>query len=393
MIRRRTRTCRRHRLPLLSSLRSCSLPALWLGLLLTHVGCSSVGLTSAAFNSDGPIWLRGQNPKFAGQTHERAASGKAQELIVRAVEQYAAGKLKAALAAVREARHADPRQTVTLQMEAQICLDVGDRQGYLEALRGVVLASPQSARLNNAVGRLLVQAGEFEEGVAALKKAVSLSPHAPEHALELAAAYFGQGQADNAANVLSEALERTPHDTSLPIALARLHESSGNWKSAARYYEMVMEWDPANPRWQRQLARSLYQLGEYERACRHFAGSFAFEDTQISLAEYIQYGDACLRIGQAVQAQQAFDEVARRSPYRLKEIEVLRGFCALNQGDTTRAKGILNTALTYWPEDGTLREAIKLCDGNVREEWHATTSVKPGPDRTTALQGRRNACN
>jgi tetratricopeptide (TPR) repeat protein len=291
-----------------------------------------------------------------------AASEQTRALIRRALEQYRTGELDAALSSVRAARRADPHLAVTLQMEAQICLDRGDREGYLRSLRSVVLASPQSARLQSAVGRLLVQAGQFEEGVAALKTAIALSPQTSEYVRDLAAAHLSRGQIETAADVLAQALEQTPDDELLAIALARLHESRENWESAAFYYEVALKNDPENLVWRRQLARSLYQLGEYDRASRQFADCLADDGSAISLAEHVQYGDACLRIGDFARAEHVFDQVARCSQYRLKEIELLRGFCALNQGRTTHAKGIFNTALFYWPEDKTLREAISLCD-------------------------------
>ncbi len=362
MIRCRAQNHRRRRPTLRSSLRALGALATSLGLLLTHVGCSSIGKAPFVCSGDRLAVLRGQAPERDERSGEHPTNERAQALIQHALEQYGSGELDAALEAVRAARRADPHLAVTLQMEAQICLDRGDREGYLRSLRAVVLANPQSARLHNVVGRMLVQAGIFEEGVAALKQAIVLSPHSPEYARDLAAAYFSHQQTDAAAEVLVQAIEQTPHDKSLPIALARLHESSENWESAAFYYEMALKNDPENLIWHRQLARSLYQLGEYERATQHFADCFAHDGSVFSLAEHIEYGDACLRIGEFAQAQHVFDKVARRSQYRLKEVELLRGFCALNQGHATHAKGILNTALFYWPEDETLREVLSLCD-------------------------------
>ena len=77
--------------------------------------------------------------------------------------------------------------------------------------------------------------------------------------------------------------------------------------------------------------------------------------------ERIEYGDACLRLKRYDQAQTIFDEISAGSSKGLKEVELLRGLCALYRGQTTHAKGILNTALTHWPQDEDLMQVLELC--------------------------------
>ena len=205
------------------------------------------------------------------------------------------------------------------------------------------------------MGKLFVQAGKYEEGLRALRRAVKLSPHKPQFAKDIAAAYVSQKNDQAAVKVLSESVKLNPQDKSLPISLARLLESTENWKQAAYYYDRAVRKDPANHFCRRQLARCQYHLGKYQESSKTYALCLKQHQKNFVVNDYIQFGDACLQIGNYKQAESIFNFVSRRSSKPNKDVELLRSFCALKRGAPDEAKKIVITALKHWPEDENLK--------------------------------------
>ena len=354
----RRRRLRPRRLPRTSAVSLCA--AL---LALANAGCAAIGPPVFSLEHDRRLLPRGQSPVSQSENLGKHSPyhQKMQALIDRAARQYGDGKLKAARASLRTAQKFDPFLGVLWELDANVALDEGDRDGYVASLVAVAETNPESARLQNAVGSLLVATGSYRDGFAALRQAVELQPANAVFARDLAAAWTDRGDVFAADAVLTEAMQQNPIDESLPIALARLHEWAENWNTAAFYYEMALANDPETSLWRRQRGRCLFQAGEYRDAYADFKFYLAENRSDASVVDYVHFGVSCLRTRDYQEAQKAFDEVSRRSDQRLKEVEVLRGLCALHQGNTTHAKGIVTTALTYWSDDESLHRLLELC--------------------------------
>jgi tetratricopeptide (TPR) repeat protein len=353
----RKTTCRRSTLAVSTT---CNSQIMLVALALCISGC---GLLDRSREEEVTRFVtRGQQPLNA--TTQRQTDD-AQKLVQRASRLYSQGRLRDAQAALRSARQANPSLTTTFELDARIALDLGDMVAYRAALQETLNAHPESAVLQNTVGKRLVENGLWEQGVKALNKAYELAPRNAKFARDLAAACLDMSDtvtADTATagRVLTQAMRRNPHDTTLPAALARFHESSENWQDAARYYGVALKADPHNLTWRRQLARCLYKLGDYADACDVYSACIESDSSSVSLSEYAEFADACLRIGDVQRAQMVYDRISRYSPVRSREVELLRVICAVRRNDLPRARSILRDALVLWPADKDLLGLVEL---------------------------------
>ena len=318
----------------------------------------------------------------------RFTNPQAEKLIVRAAREYQNGDLQGALASVLSARKIDPYLVSTYQMEAQIAHDLGDQKRYLASLNAILFANPQSGSLNNVVGKLYMQVDEIENGLQSLERAVKLSPHKPHYATDLAAAYVSQNKTDAAIQMLTEALQKNPQEKSLLISLAQLHESNENWKHAAMFYERAVRRNENNSFCLRQLGRCQYYLEQFKESAKSYAACLMMQDSYLYSTDYIRYGDACLRNGDYKQAQQIFDEVGRHSSRPSRQIELLRGLCALKRGEKTEAKGIVAAALNHWPDDENLKLILAQCTGEEENPFRtASNQVQTGKKHAQSEPG------
>lgn len=322
-------------------------------------GCQGAGVSESVPRQG--MSLRGQIPASSRKAASSRGTAQAHTALQRAIRDYHAGKLEDARKAAQEARRIDPYNISAYEIEARIAFDLGRMDDYVAALDAALSANPTSPRLQNRMGNRLMQAGQANRGLDALKEAVRLSPRKAGYAKDLAAAYLQQERIDEAVDTLRNASRRLRQDRSLSIALARLYESTKQWTSAVDAYDRVLQASPNNISLRRKRAHCLYHAGQYKRASQDFAVCQSSDEQTLSLSEMVQFGDASLRTGDFRQAQQLFDEISNNSPHRSRDVEVLRGLCALKRGDKARARGILTVAATQWPRDAKLQSLLAVC--------------------------------
>lgn len=282
-----------------------------------------------------------------------AATLEASRYVSTALQHYQAGEFEHALESVREARDRDPKLESAWELESLILADLGQSATSVETLRAVLRAHADSAHLHARVGQRLVQAGAREEGLAAMRRAVQLDPRRTQYARELAGVLVDLGDPRQATAVLMAALERNPGDDEIPIAIARLCEAAGNWGSALDYYSAALRNQPENVTLRRQRARCLYRLQEFPAAEAEFQRCLERDVHALTLADRIEFGDACLRNGNLERALWLFDGIST-SGVATREVETLRGVCELRRGRSNVAAQIFAAALSRWPDDPKL---------------------------------------
>lgn len=294
------------------------------------------------------------------------------------MESYQAGDIENALSAARRARETDPSLAAAHELEALLHADLGNRDQHVAALRRVIDAQPASPQLQNSVGRMLIEAGEREEGLAAMRQAVRLAPRDARFARDLAGVYLEDGDLTTAAAVLTAAQLHNPADSSLSVALARLYETAGDWRRACDHYRLVLEREPRNAVWRRQHAKCLYRLQNFPLAASEFQRSLETDVAVLSVTDRIEFGDACLWIGDVERARWLFDQLVEQG-HDTREVCVLRGVCALRSNNPVLAEQIFTQAIARWPDDPSL----ELLLNNSRL---ARSSVVPAAGERPALR-------
>lgn len=285
---------------------------------------------------------------------------QANKLVQQALDHYSNGDLKRAKILLASARKVDPGHIGTYEIDAQLSYDMGDRNHFLQSLRAIRAASPHDSEKQSAIGTLFFQAGQTQEGIACLKRAIELKPHDENYTLKLAAFYEQSGMTQESQKVLLRALHLTPGSKRLPIALGRVCEANQQWKEASVYYAMVVNHFPKNHVWRKQYARCLYYSGNYSAAFEQFTLCQNQDPESLSLSEMVAFGDTALRIGNLAKAESIFDQISMAHQHQLLHVEILRGLCAINRGQNTSAKTIIDTARKKWPNDPTLIQVAAL---------------------------------
>lgn len=330
---------------------------------LTCSGCQTLSVSMLAHMSgqaEKPETAVQSNADARQQPRKSPFSNRANQLVEQALQHYSHGELKQAKALLASAREIDPGHIGTFEIEAQLSYDMGNREQFLQSLRAIRAASPHDADKQSAIGTLFFQAGQTQEGIACLRRAITLKPHNEDYALKLASFFEQTGRTEEAHKILLRALHTTPGSKRLPIALGRVCEVNEQWSEASIYYAMVVNHLPENHVWRKHRARCLYHAGKYQDAFEQFSICQEADTELLSLSEKVAFGDTALRLGDLEKAQQLFDEISAAHQHQLLHVEVLRGLCAINRGQTTDAKAIIATARKKWPADPTLLEVAAL---------------------------------
>ncbi|MBT4864579.1 MAG: hypothetical protein HON53_05570, partial [Planctomycetaceae bacterium] len=146
------------------------------------------------------IVTRGQQPLSVST--ERSTED-AQKHVQRANELYSQGRLRDAQVALGSAYEAAPTLTATFELAARVALDLGDMPAYRAALQQTLDAYPESAAVQNTIGKRLVENGRWEEGVKALNRAHELVPRNAKFARDLAAACLDTSATELAGQMLT----------------------------------------------------------------------------------------------------------------------------------------------------------------------------------------------
>lgn len=188
-----------------------------------------------------------------------------------------------------------------------------------------------------------------------------------------------RGQPENARMILRIAARQQPVDPALCIALARINESLKNWKEAADWYTAADDQPRAAnapgmlPQWERQRARCLYRHGDCTTACALWAASLAVKDRTVSLAELVEYADACLQVDDSETAQRLLDQASSRTSGRIRELELLRATCALRRGDSAAAQAVATAALVEWPHEERFVGLVNLVTSDAESDVSGET--------------------
>ena len=318
----------------------------------------STGLQGLSQLDSRQLALRGQAED--AELPSRPHTANVEYQLVKALEAYRQGNFVEANRWIATARRLNPHHVSAYELQLSIAIDTGDTDATIHSLQQVVAAFPESARLQNLAGNMLFHAGERTAGIAALQTAMRLEPNADRHVLDLAAVYVASGDQRAAEELLQTACNANLVSHSLPLALARLYEVTFRWDLAVMEYRSAISRGASEEAYARQLAHAHYQAGHFSEASQVYEASFQ-ADVEPALCELAEYADAALRQQDYSRGGRALDQIAQLMPDKIRSIELLRGICALREGDVVRATGIFRAGLTIWPSDPDLHHLLELC--------------------------------
>jgi tetratricopeptide (TPR) repeat protein len=173
----------------------------------------------------------------------------------------AQGNDEQAIAAMEEAKRANPSDVTLLQSEADMYYRMGDKDRYKEIMEGILEMDPDNATLYYNLGVTSFEVGDHDQAVEYYKKALEIDPSMTDARLNIAAAILAKEAA-----LVEEmnSLGMSKADTKKYDELAEQRKEI--YKEALPYLEKVMENNPDNVEAIRTTMNIYYQLGEEEKA-------------------------------------------------------------------------------------------------------------------------------
>lgn len=165
-----------------------------------------------------------------------------------------------AIAAMEDAKRANPDDADLLQAEADMYYQMGEKDKYQEIMEGIVERDPNNPTLYYNLGVSTFEMGDTDKAVEYYKKALELDPSLTDARLNIAAAILGKE-----ALIVEEmnSLGMSKADTEKYDELAEQRKEL--YKEALPYLEAVMENNPENVDAMRTTMNIYYQLGENDK--------------------------------------------------------------------------------------------------------------------------------
>lgn len=296
----------------------------------------------------------------------------------RARQQIAAGQLLAAKTTLAAHLKKSPEDAAAIELLAQAAQTSGDWQLHRASLLQLAERFPDSGTIQHRTGLALLQSARLHRaelrdtpssagdngnsidqtghhGLLLLARAVALEPRQVRFAQDYAGALVDHGHCSAAGEVLTQAMQKNPTDKTLPITAARFYEGIGEWSRAVGCYDVALRISPENRLWRRSRAMCHYRLAECELAADDFAIAFRGRPVDGQLAEFLAWGDSCLRTGQIEEARRVFDRIAQEQ-FRTPDLAVLRVVCRLQLHRLDEARAIVRQGLADWPEHRELQD-------------------------------------
>jgi len=173
-----------------------------------------------------------------------------------------------------------PRDPASRMLVADAYARSGETERALEEYRRLVAERPDSPRVLNQLGALLVAAGRFEEARVPLERALVLESDDASVHRHLGAVHDGLEQYDAAVEHFREAQQLEPGERESYFNLGVVYFKMGRAEEAIRELELALELDPDYAAAHYNLGVVYGQLvGDPRRSAEHFAEANRIDPT------------------------------------------------------------------------------------------------------------------
>lgn len=166
-----------------------------------------------------------------------------------------------AIAAMEEAKAANPDDITLLQAEADMYYRMGDKEKYKELMEEISAIDPDNPSLFYNLGVTSYEAGDIDQAIEYYKRALEIDPEMTDARLNIAAAILSEeGEIVEEMNTLGMSKADAKKYEELAAKRKTLY------RTALPYLEDVLERNPENRDALKTTMNIYYQLGENEKA-------------------------------------------------------------------------------------------------------------------------------
>ena len=212
------------------------------------------------------------------------------------------------LKVVRALKLAFPKDPNVLYLAYRVYSDMGSR-----AVADLVREAPNSARLHQVTGELLVSEGDFPRAVQQFQKALEIEPRLSGANRALAIAILNSSPDDagirEAERALESELAMNPRDAEAQYQLGEIAWRRGDEAGALQRYSTAVELEPRFAEGLVALGKALIASGEYDRATELLAEAVRI-DPNNEVAHY-RLAQAYRQLGRMDEATEELEEFRR----------------------------------------------------------------------------------
>lgn len=278
------------------------------------------------------------------------------------------------------AREPDSVLALTELVNAQV--EMGDTEGAIDRLSGIVAENPQHPIAHDLMGIAYMKQEAFADAEAAFRKQLEINPESSVVYVQLATALYQQGKGTEAEAVIMDGLKVLPGDERLQSGLAVLYVQSGDEEKAAGVFEQALLDDPGNVNYTLGLAGIRDRQGRHDDVITIYRkllvanpdNLVAMNNLASTLAEYRSDGESL------AEARKLSEKLAEATQPAIRDTV---GWVHYKSGDYVKAAEVLSAVVEEQPEiavfryhlgmtyykQGDMRAARELLSGAVAEEY------------------------
>jgi predicted TPR repeat methyltransferase len=244
--------------------------------------------------------------------HDSGTSARQTNLLQRAREMYAAGRLNAVRSLLNAARGLQQWSSDFAQLEARLLLSEDRVVEALVHLDSVIKANPVSTEARLCRAEAYMRAGNFRAALDDASQAVLLDPKSSQAKAVLGIVLSECGQFEEAAICLGEAVAASPGNIAFRQALAELLERMGNPAGADEVLGQGVIRTPAAAGL--RVLRMMLALRARDFPAAIAQGKTAIEEGAVDARVLGLYGHALSSVGREDEAAAAYSEALKLAP-------------------------------------------------------------------------------
>jgi len=244
-----------------------------------------------------------------------------------------------------------------LAVYAQALAATHQTAAAIAKLRDAVAASPQDARLHDALGALYAQQKDWQSANDEFENAVRLDPQLPNAHLHLGVALLAEHQVDDAVRELTTAVQLEPQSPVAQLSLGKALVAGGNDESAIPVLEQALALGDHSDECKYQLALAYQGVGRFKEALPLLEEAAKAEPGDAAVLTNLALN--MVQLGNAKDAIPIFQHALAIAPDAVSTYEDL-GVAYLQQSDLNDAIREFQSGLKLNPDDPQLHYNLGL---------------------------------
>jgi len=274
------------------------------------------------------------------------------------------GDFELCLENARKAAEIEPDWLDAQLLLARGLLVGGSTQQSIDLARELADSNPQP-EVRQQLAELLLWAGEREEAAAILDEIVADNPEIVDARRALGFLYLAENDLEAAREQFEDLRTREQYSDEAFYYLGRIAEDQGNQLQATRSYARVTEGTHVVEA-QLRIARIMFEQTGDESAALDHLREFGEENTAFATEMIVARSDILMQLGRADAAFELITDALAESPsdaaLQFAHVQLFTSIAqnASDEGELSRAEGILKEALDLYPGNINVRYALSL---------------------------------